>query len=576
MPRNQAGEYYQQARRAQQIANNTPLWQQGSWQMFEGRQRPGADMISGLVPMGNSGWYATPNEPISPLDCDNYPTSPYCSGIVPVRPRMFGLVPGMSSSDAEWCIHIDPVLFFLAMPRGSLCYREPACRIPPGSGGNRGDFYGPLQRSYAARPCVYRFIVSFTEGVDIAGIISNLKTIDIRGPIHSTRFVSDQFRNSWYLEVSLGASNLRPYATTGRIYIYQRRYPVYTQAPPYLFVRHDFAPSPTIQSVSLVPDDYCRIINRRTVCGPDCRSPTPIPPPPFAPGDPEMPCSCDETNELLRIIAQRLSVDDFPVTVPESLLDGEGDTEKELDSLSQLLHWFILQFDTLAGQFPIKVKVKGSEELGTNDVDVEMKNIAESLAEIYGLAVNTALDSDHSVNILLKLASEVISAKNAALIAQDLAFANNEFLGMNIKKKKRRVNSAFDVKQIQFDDSGRAQATPGLFRFLNNSSYFITSYENSDPHTAMAMFQELLFAAAIIKGALYRTGKVDPNGEGALDLIRDIRNPDTQYDDGEWDKFLLSLEVPTDRSRTTHLRRDIDEISINEAGEEQIEEDDLD
>ena len=113
-------------------------------QLFESRQRfnlrkepklnvpiiPIDDAPGGMVPIGDSGWYSTPDEPADPMDCERYPDSPFCGGIpLSFKPIDIGL--NIVIDRCNLGIRLNPVLAFIKLPPVAITYRKPECRNPP-------------------------------------------------------------------------------------------------------------------------------------------------------------------------------------------------------------------------------------------------------------------------------------------------------------------------------------------------------------------------------------------------------------------------------------------------------------
>jgi hypothetical protein len=93
---------------------------------------PGYDR---LVPVGNSDFYVTPNDPVDPWDCEAWPGSPYCDGGPVVDPLESGYPGayadlGISPDGCEVCLTITPSILWMEGPPYTVCYRfpGPGCR----------------------------------------------------------------------------------------------------------------------------------------------------------------------------------------------------------------------------------------------------------------------------------------------------------------------------------------------------------------------------------------------------------------------------------------------------------------
>lgn len=215
----------------------------------------------------------------------------------------------------------------------------------------------------------------------------------------------------------------------------------------------------------------------------------------------------------------------FPAYVQQSLLTYTDDQEElKIDSFAQYFNWFIKQFDILMGEFPIKIKIADSDPLteGNQEQYVEFPNISESLAEMYALALSGSTNADLSINFLMRLASEVIAAKNAAIIGGEYARGNAAFLGYQGKQVVREVGYAFNPKEL--DD---------LAKFLKESKAQITGWEETDPESVVGFLQKIVFAAGIIKAAFFRN-------KHQMDLFeKEVKAMlSTEDDDKAWKAFL--------------------------------------
>ena len=82
----------------------------------------------GLVPIGNTGLYVTPDEPADPTDCDRWPDSPYCGGN-PFSLAPVSFEPSIAIDGCNIGIRFDGSIGFIKVPPVSIVYRKPECRI---------------------------------------------------------------------------------------------------------------------------------------------------------------------------------------------------------------------------------------------------------------------------------------------------------------------------------------------------------------------------------------------------------------------------------------------------------------
>lgn len=83
---------------------------------------------SGLVPVGDTGLYATPTEPADPEDCERYPDSIFCGGI-PLSLKPIDLGVSIVVDECNIGIQAEPVIGFIKLPPVAIVYRKPECRL---------------------------------------------------------------------------------------------------------------------------------------------------------------------------------------------------------------------------------------------------------------------------------------------------------------------------------------------------------------------------------------------------------------------------------------------------------------
>lgn len=237
-------------------------------------------------------------------------------------------------------------------------------------------------------------------------------------------------------------------------------------------------------------------------------------------------CSCDEIYKMLRVIYRLLGHDVFPVHLPSSLFSyTDGREPLVTNNYIETLMWFIKQFDGLVGQFPIEIEIEDIDPTtqGKQTKKIELPNISEALAETYGLAVESTVNSDIAISFLMRLAAEAIATKNAALITQDYAKANAEYLGYKGNPKDREVNYAFNPKQLD-----------NLEQILSEQTFKIVGWENKDENSVAVYLAKLMFSAGIIKETFYRNSKTDK----LADILNRLTKKGDESSDADWQEFL--------------------------------------
>lgn len=144
----------------------------------------------------------------------------------------------------------------------------------------------------------------------------------------------------------------------------------------------------------------------------------------------------------------RMGLQRFPAMLPESLVNkGPMPDEaalmaklRSVPDLASFLEWAFKIFEELIGQFPIKYEV--TDDGKTNKVDVW--NVSEALAEIYGMQVKVVEDSDQSVQWGVRSATEASKAGNAAVKTLHLLNEITDFLGPIKSQGTKIVDCTFN------------------------------------------------------------------------------------------------------------------------------------
>ncbi|MEH1853446.1 MAG: hypothetical protein V7L11_17660 [Nostoc sp.] len=162
------------------------------------------------------------------------------------------------------------------------------------------------------------------------------------------------------------------------------------------------------------------------------------PPPNIQPKE----CECMCNDNLLRLVLQRIG--NLPATVPTNIADSTNTTTQTLQSIAEMIFWHVKQMDAISGQYPIPLTIKADPNVsGSKDTNLELPNIAETLAEILGLLIATKRDSHAGLVAGISALTEAGMIKNLATQTFDIAHANAEYLGYKLEQQKRTIPSAF-------------------------------------------------------------------------------------------------------------------------------------
>lgn len=493
--------------------------------------------------IGESNWYATPNDPVDPTNCRQWPDSPYC-GRNPFDTIPLGAEVEIERNGCVTCVTTTPTVLFIRGPQYTVCRVSDECVAQEKSG--LGDI--PLDNPLESPPLISEPVAP-AEGwcrVLYAGtrkITFNWSTFDeanacfvglseftesevtmpgvavggvFNGPWASDPFIRTSYRSARFTEV-------RAYKS---VCVY-----VTGQAPqknprPSIFylITFEYIDYEIDGEIPPPPPDSLLIFD-------SCKDPVRPPPvPPRPRGDDDV-CNCEELEDMIAQIYLKVGVPDFPFQVPQTIY-GRSDKVSKLKSIPEIFAWLTYQMDALVGEWPVAIEIEDTDptKKGNQRFRADIPNVAEGIAELFGLAYKTDTQTDILTEMVLRLVSEVISIKNSSIVTQDYVKANASFLGYRGNARRRRVPYSFDPAKL--DDFN------GL---LTSTTKDVVGWVDDDPETVVSYLQHLQFAAGIIKAAFMR-----PGGE-ARELLDSIRNIAEEGANGEesWANFLSFLNRDT-------------------------------
>lgn len=513
-----------------------------------------------MEPIGDSGFFTTPMEPADPTDCERYPESPWCGGpginigdVIDAVP--LSITPSFERNRCEACLSLAPTLFWISLPQYKICYRRklPECDppkpppvpfpIPPAPSPDAqflpmpqvpGRYPGDGCRGYTT---LRVYGLNRWTGEIVSG--TNVFAYDMsNGPLIGMFVrISEQFGWQHARVGFLGTDDF--------VSVDAWRGGSETQGTV-------VGGGPTI---NLPPPEPFRFTPIDPNCVPGEPPEAPFSPPPPDPPPPRccMCCNSQPNNgtdleELLRLIARRLGTDSYPIVTPQWLVTNAGDGSQTHESLTQFNVWLMQQIDALAGQFPIEVEIEDADptQEGQQRKKVSMPNIAESLAEIYGLTAKSAIDSDVHTSFLMRLASEVMTTKIAALVAQEYASANASYLGYKGNQRKVKVNFAFNPTE-----------TDSLEGILRSTQHEFLGWRNEDNDSVTEYLEKLMFSAGIIKAVFFRKRS---DIERVVNELKEFMQGEGSPQDKEWKEFEREINNPESAFNKNRPTPDLDTL----------------
>ncbi|MGL4617915.1 MAG: hypothetical protein ACRCZS_02485 [Chroococcidiopsis sp.] len=247
-----------------------------------------------------------------------------------------------------------------------------------------------------------------------------------------------------------------------------------------------------------------------------------------------------DTNARVRDIQNKIGSDEYPMLLPEYLLDDHLDTQVLIPNQARYNEWLLKQIDALVGLFPIKIK--RVDENGQEQTLV-FENIAEAIAELTGLLAQIAFDADTAVNVSTRATGEALGAKAAALQAGSYLKAIIDHMGFQTQSVAIDVPVSVTLAATGLD--GKLQESE-LKDFLKPSTQKVIGIKNTDPVDARLTWQRILQNTEIARAALYRPLK--PNiAENTLtgDGIKTEKTEEKKRVDKQWEAFKLRMEGHT-------------------------------
>jgi hypothetical protein len=236
------------------------------------------------------------------------------------------------------------------------------------------------------------------------------------------------------------------------------------------------------------------------------------------------PVKIETLPQLIRHVAAvtyfRLGLNELPFTVPETLnqdLD-DNDEQKEVDlqSLAQYQIYFLQALDSVLGQFPIKIKIEDSDliQTGSQELEIDLPNLAETLAEMVGQNLSNQAFIKALIEIGLKNLAETGQTKQQAVQNYYAALANQEYLGYKVKQKAKDIDFVFNPAVTQEKEEDQS-----LTKALENRTLKVIIDEFDDEQTLDGQMKILIEAARIIKGRFWRGIDLGGDAAGAIAQI---------------------------------------------------------
>jgi hypothetical protein len=241
----------------------------------------------------------------------------------------------------------------------------------------------------------------------------------------------------------------------------------------------------------------------------------------------------------------RAGYQEYPFNVVEDVTKKvDEDTIKKINYQSQFDEWRFKQLDALFGQFPIKIKIEDNDLIKTGDepLEIELPNLAETLAELTGKTLFNEAMLNLLVNINFRLLNEQGSTKLQGFRTNKMIEEIVDYLGFENQKVKDKIRFLYNPSyNIQDGEQ------PSFEEILKETEIDVDVEECTEKRSFEQKLDQLLFSAAIIQTALYE--KVNPNNLSKWgDFVKEYKDlvdafsDDKEKEDDELDQFIEKVE----------------------------------
>ena len=268
------------------------------------------------------------------------------------------------------------------------------------------------------------------------------------------------------------------------------------------------------------------------------KEPPKEPDPPIPPEDDMTECcNLEPVLSLLRKVSIAIGVDDLPANMPTSLLENKGNTS--ITSLAQFLAYQENTLDERIGKFPIEMEIIDTDPLtpGNQGKKVKLINLAEAIAELFGLAISGANDSALQTSASFRTLVELATTRQTVIQNYRSIEAIMEWLGFAVREEKEMMKSLITIPK------GEEEVFEEISKYLQESEIEIKVNQLADKNNLRVELKEILHAAAIIKTLFFK--KVDPNSsmKEQLKPWLDSFNPNNADTEKDWkDRIEVLLE----------------------------------
>lgn len=257
-----------------------------------------------------------------------------------------------------------------------------------------------------------------------------------------------------------------------------------------------------------------------------------------------------------QILNKVVGVDQYPAKVPEWMIVGEvngqalNNEQKEYKSLTELHEWFYKNLFGIIGQFGVNFELTDTQpgqpnpdgtpgEAKTTTTNIKLPNIAEAIAELFGLVTHVNLTVESMMNANLRTMLDVGSSKQQTFSTHMYIEALCDYFGFSHKDITKKMALGFKPGETD------------LVKLLAETEVDVPGIEFDQKHRFRDNMHDLLKAASIINAVHYR--KFDSNSNLAGQLIdhiksraqasKDIAEPKDAQGKTDMERFYKEFEI---------------------------------
>ncbi|WAK74602.1 hypothetical protein AP9108_34620 [Arthrospira sp. PCC 9108] len=223
----------------------------------------------------------------------------------------------------------------------------------------------------------------------------------------------------------------------------------------------------------------------------------------------------EECCGMIRRIYEFLDPESFPAEMPTKITVDADNPDNGIKEIKTLPEWLMYRFDIddeRWGEFEVKVEINDINLLSEEqeEVTIKLPNIAESIAEIFGLVMEIAISHQVTQNAVLTCLHEAGLAHAAAFKAGREVSEILDYLGFKTEEKYEKLKTAFTPEADNFEELLEP----------NESKVKITNQKNAKEtlETALNQIKEI-FSIVRAQGTLQVNGN-DPSKDILADLTR--------------------------------------------------------